>query len=94
MVSADLDGLKRASFQAASRAKLDAAKAERTANILSNWRSLSGAWGLTNLLYKLFVEHNQPLSKMPPPKSLISVRLDARRRTELNRSYQPQAWSL
>ena len=83
--------MKKASFQTVLRDKLGVLYPERYANSLSVWRSLSGAWGLADLLYKLFVACIQLPSKLPSPESSNSVRLVPSHEPGLNHSYQPRA---
>jgi hypothetical protein len=63
IVSAEVGGLKKPRFRAVLRAELDTAEAERAAVSLSDRLSLSEAWGLANLLYKLFLDQIQWLDK-------------------------------
>jgi hypothetical protein len=50
---------KKARFRAVLRARLGVPNPERYANSLSERRTLSGAWGLADLVYKLFPERLQ-----------------------------------
>jgi hypothetical protein len=50
---------KKASFRAVLRLRLGGSGAEQLAESLSKWPVLSKAWGLADLLYKLFQLHYQ-----------------------------------
>jgi hypothetical protein len=55
--SAAISAIKKASFQAVLRVGLGVLDPERYASSLSERRSLSEAWRLTDFLYKLFPQH-------------------------------------
>jgi hypothetical protein len=63
-VSAGMAAAKKASFRAVLRDRLGVLLPERYANSLSEWRSLSGAWESSDLLYKLFLVHHQQLNDL------------------------------
>jgi hypothetical protein len=57
-------GVKKAKFGAVLRVRLGILQSERYANSLSKWRSLSGAWESSDLLYKLFMLFHQRLNNL------------------------------
>src|SRR4051794_39518509 len=58
-VSAGMAAMKKASFPAVLRDRLGVLRPERYASSLAEWRSLSGAWESSDLLYKLFLLFGQ-----------------------------------
>ena len=73
--SAIAETAQKASFRAVLHARLGVPRAERYANSLSERRTLSGAWGLADLVYKLFPEQIQWPEKLGSVISSYPVRL-------------------
>src|SRR4051812_15221452 len=65
--SVGLQAAKKASFRAVLPIRLGVDISERYAKSLSERRSLSGAWGLADLVYKLLYQLSQHLSLIPLP---------------------------
>jgi hypothetical protein len=62
-ISIKIQVCKKSRFRAVLRARLGVPNPERYANSLSERRTLSGAWGLSDLVYKLFVAYFQAVSQ-------------------------------
>jgi hypothetical protein len=77
--------------RAVLRGRLGVRQPERYGKSLSERRSLSEAWGLPDLVYKLFLQPVHALSRTLLLESSHPVPLSQCPIAPLNRSYQPQA---
>jgi hypothetical protein len=90
----DSGPLKSASFRAGLRIGLGGSIAQRTPEFLSKAHSLSEAWGLAHLLYKLFWQPFQPLSLVAYTESWYPVRPPFSATDPANSLKSPQAGQL
>jgi hypothetical protein len=86
--SVEFRAVKKARFRAVLNVGLGVRRPERYGKSLSERPSLSEAWGLADLLYKLFSQQFQCKSIYRSPRSWCSVRSS---KPELEPSHRPQA---